>query len=501
MNSPKQPQVPVKSRLNLPVILVILVGSAVYLVLMNALEPYPREGWISSDPESQRLLANTLARTSVTLISTVFACLFLAIPITASMYTPQLIHIFVRSRANRLMLGLFVFSACHSVWLSRVAGSDPAPLFHLILSLCLVLLTLVLLLPYLFSVFRFLEPTTIIALVSRDVLQLMRHPKRKCDEKCRDGLMHGVRNLGNIVLRALDRADRNTAIEAVEALDHCAVRYLSYKHLRPTDWFRVRPAQFPGLSKPAAGLVERDRTWFEMELMLQLSRAYDAALAKVHDVISAISRTQRHLALLAAEKKDRGGLDLSLRFFNNFLREAVKSRDIHAIYDLLFQYRRVAERLWEAYPQKVLQIGEYLGYYARMALEADLPFAHDLVAYDLGHVITSVEPKEPEFSLLLELYLNPRNPTDGNLDSGITAGLFKARLLTAAKLLERGNRGAAERIVRSLKEIVGQIPKFTGEQLLEETEEFFWEVTDRQQNLDYVPPAARPFVREVLARL
>ncbi len=501
MNSLKQRSFPIKSRLNLPVILAILAASGIYLALMNLLEPLPEGGWIAADAESRRLLANGLSRTAVTLITTVFACLFLAIPITANMYTPQLIHLFMRSGANRLMLGLFVFSAGHAVWLGRIAGSEPAPLIHLIFSLILVLLTLALLLPYMFSVFHFLEPTTIIALVSRDVVRLMRRSIKNPDETHREGLVNGVRNLGNIVLRALDRADRNTAIEAVEALDHCAVRYLNCKRQWPAEWFSVRHAQFPGLSKPAAKLLEQDRTWFEMELMLQLSRAYDAALAKVHDVISAISRTQRNLALLAAEKQDRGVLDLSLRFFNNFLREAVKSRDIHAIYDLLFQYRRMAERLWEAYPRKVLQIGTYLDYYAGMALAADLPFAHDLVAYDLGHILTSVEPKQPEYGQLLELYLKRPKPVKDNGNHGLTEGLFKARLLTAARLHERGNHEAAEQVEQGLKELAVALPKATGERLLEETEEFFWEVTDRQQNLDYVPPSTRPFVREVLDRL
>ena len=341
-------------------VIIITVCVAVYLYALNIIEPIARDSFLPSDPESRALLANGLSRTAVTLISTVFGCLFLAIPITANMYTPQLINLFVRSGTNQIVLGIYIFSAGQAVWVSRVAGHVTTPKYQLGLSFFLVLFTLILLLPYLFSVLRFLEPKTIIERVGRQTITLMGAPHKGKAANAQRRLAEGVRNLGNIVLRALDRSDRNVASAGVEALDRAAEAYLFTKDRHRQTWFSIDASHFPGFSREAIHLVNRDRIWVEMEILLQMNRAYSAALAKVPDVISAISRSHRHFALAAAERNDLGSLDLALRFFNNYLREAIKSKDIHAFYDLLYQYRLTAEKIWEPYPQRALQIGKTL---------------------------------------------------------------------------------------------------------------------------------------------
>ena len=67
--------------------LVVLAIGATFLVFLFLLEMVDGTGeWVLApeNPRGSYMLANTLARTSVALISTVFASLFLAIPLTAS---------------------------------------------------------------------------------------------------------------------------------------------------------------------------------------------------------------------------------------------------------------------------------------------------------------------------------------------------------------------------------------------------------------------------------
>ncbi|MCA9321556.1 MAG: DUF2254 domain-containing protein, partial [Planctomycetes bacterium] len=132
---------------------------------------------ISSDPKDFSVIASTLARTSVTLISTVFACLFLAIPLTANMFTPQIIENFWRAKTNRLVLGLYVFSAGNAIWLSSLASTEPRRV-HIYVSYVLVIITLIVLLPYLFSIFRLIDPNSIVRRVAWNVRQAMRAPVR-----------------------------------------------------------------------------------------------------------------------------------------------------------------------------------------------------------------------------------------------------------------------------------------------------------------------------------
>lgn len=488
----------------------VAAAAVVCWLLLQWLEGWPSNGLIPSDPADQRLLINVLSRTATALISTVFACLFLAVPLTANMYTPQLIDLFVRSGTNRIVLIIFVLSAAHAVWTAHLPLTTGAEV-HLGIALFLTLVSLALLLPYMFYVFRFLDPGAIIQRLSKEAIGAMQ-PNRPLltDHKIRlSGWLH---NLGNVVLRALDRADRDVAIEAVAALEHCATTYLREKNRYDHTWFEIDEHHFAGFSTEALALVNRERVWVEMDIMQQLSRGFSAAMAKSPDVISAISRSQRHIAMAAAEGEDHGALDLALRFFNNFLRESIKRRDNHAVYDLLYEYRMTAINLVAQRPDQCVVMAKRLGYYAHMAGETGLAFARDLMAYDLGRVIEAAAselqppplettPSQPpgitpdRLGQLVDHFLAV---SDLPTHRGTAPGLIKARLITAAGLRYRGCLDAASRIENTLAKSHSQETKRLGQQLLTQTDAYFWEVTDRQQNLDYVPAKLLPHLQEII---
>jgi hypothetical protein len=445
------------------------------------------------------MLANLESRAAVALISAVFASLFLAIPLTASMYTPQLIELFVSSWVNRIMLSLFVSSAGLSVWNGYMAGAGTIPRFSLLLSMGLLLTSIILLLPYLFFVFRFLDPDTIIARVAETVIRAMEPRPRGSIRRRQHELSSRIHQLGNIILRALDRADREVALAAVAALERCAAAYFKVEDRHPDAWFTVDSSQFPGLSREAVALVNRQHIWVEMELLRQLARAYEAALAKVPDVLSAISRIDRHFALVASFRDDTAALELAIRFFNNFLREAIKRRDLRAVFDVLYQYRLLGIELWPSRPALVVRIARHLDYYGRMAAMAGIGFAQELVAYDLGAIVAyAVAHEKPWVELLLKVFLQMRRPGAPSVAAGLSPGLFKARLILAATLMEGRRSDLVGRIQQSLLGVSMDLVRQAREDLLGDVDECFWEVTDRQVNLDYLTPSRKQHVASIL---
>ncbi|MEE9394072.1 MAG: DUF2254 family protein [Planctomycetota bacterium] len=453
---------------------------------------------VSQTVEGQRAMVNNLSRTAVTLISTVFACLFLAIPLTANIYTPQLISLFVKSWTNRVILSFFVLNALFVLSLTRRSVDVDVPDYQFLLARLLVYATLILIIPYLFSVFRFLDPKMIIARVAADAMAGMEgRPGRTLNSR-RDLVSQRIRQLGNIALKALERSDREVALSAVRALEDCDKYYLSLKPKLPDRWFEIDVDHFPGLSLDAYELVKEDRTWVEMEVQRQFGRAYSAALAKVPDVISAISRAQGLLALAAAQCKDSGSLDLAGRHFNNFLREAVKKKDIHAIYDLLYQYRLLARNLWEHCPERVIKIAGYLNYYAGLAVQSGMPFARELVAHDVGLLLTEVADDSKEFEELVTTYLNLGQPASGET---MDLGILKARLVAASRLANLGrSKASVARIEETLRPHSALIDSAQAE-LLGPRERWFWEVTDRQRDFNYLEDDERKELKEFLKRL
>ncbi|MEZ6194115.1 MAG: DUF2254 family protein [Planctomycetota bacterium] len=498
MPSRETPTIRSPRQLSLPAFLFLLLAFFGFIAAINGWE-YGRILEISEDPGDKRAMLSNLARSSTTLISTVFACLFLAIPLTANMYTPQLLDLFVGSWTNRLVLLFYVFSAAYSISLGRVSRGVDVPSWHFKLAEIVVLVSMVLLLPYLFSVFRFLDPNTIVRRVGARAMRALDPGASGRIADRRDELTRRIRQLGNIALKSLERSDRDVALAAGSALDTCASRYLELKPEHGEAWFRVGPDQFPGLAREALEFVNDDRVWVEMEIQRELNRAFTAALAKVPDVISAISRAQRHTAVEASRRGDRGALELALRHFNNFLREAVKRRDIHAIYDLLYQFRMLGEELWERDAARVVKAARHLDYYGRLARDTGVGFAYDLVAYDLGALAAAVPSTgDGDLSALVDVFLEVGRGRDG---SELAPGVFKARLVTAALMRERDRVELAERIEATLGGSGSAQWEIAERDVLGDTEPWFWEVTDRMRDLNYLPESARRHVREELDRL
>jgi hypothetical protein len=86
----------------------------------------------------------------------------------------------------------------------------------------------------------------------------------------------------------------------------------------------------------------------------------------------------RYVGEAALAGSDREVLVLTIKFMNTYLRSALNARDVRTAYNVLNQYRQLAESLLatrNAWPQAVLaDIAEHFKYYARLAHGIGLGF-------------------------------------------------------------------------------------------------------------------------------
>src|SRR4029450_2910970 len=79
----------------------------------------------------------------------------------------------------------------------------------------------------------------------------------------------------------------------------------------------------------------------------------------------------RYVGEAALAASDREVLTLTVKFMNTYLRAALNARDVRTAYNVLNQYRQLAESLLvtrSAWPQGVLaDIAGHFKYYARLA--------------------------------------------------------------------------------------------------------------------------------------
>jgi hypothetical protein len=299
-----------------------------------------------------------------------------------------------------------------------------------------------------------------------------------------------VGQIGTIVIKSLDRNDRDVAAEGAWAIKVLLDHYAKYKPRMPKEWFVVDRADFVGLSDEALEMLSEGKTWFEMKCLLQLEHGFLRALHGASDTVSTFSDATRVIGVRAVEHRDEQALRLAIRFFNNYLREAIKARNLRAVYDVFHQYRRLGRELGDR-PELLREVGRHFSYYAGMARTYGMVFAPQLAIFDLGFVTRrAFERASPAGADLLRevLALPHRTGTDVHSMAVkaklILGGFFVANKLSAEAELVRKNLGDVDAVEIERAEV----------ELLAADRSFF-EVTDRQLNLEYVPPERREPLR------
>ncbi|MEO7732408.1 MAG: DUF2254 family protein [Kofleriaceae bacterium] len=438
-------------------------------------------------------ILSPMARAYNNLLAMLMATIGLAVPLTATMHTPKLIEMFLRDRVNRYVLSFMAFGAAHTLWVDYMIGPKFAPTWSIALSVYMAMAGWALLIPYFFYVVRFVDPSRLLVRLREDVTSLIvRVADRRGDPmEAQTVLSVRVGQIGTIVIKSLDRNDRDVAAEGAWAIKVLLDHYAKYKARMPKEWFVVDRADFVGLSDEALEMLSEGKTWFEMKCLLQLEHGFLRALHGASDTVSTFSDATRVIGVRAVEHHDEQALRLAIRFFNNYLREAIKARNLRAVYDVFHQYRRLGRELGDR-PELLREVGRHFSYYAGMARTYGMVFAPQLAIFDLGFVTRrAFERASPAGADLLREVLALPHRTGSDVHSMAV----KAKLILGGFFV--GNKLIAEaELVRKNLNDVDAVEIERAETELLAADRSFFEVTDRQLNLEYVPPERREPLRK-----
>lgn len=455
--------------------------------------------WVTKNNPKLVDVLSPMARAYNNVLAMLLATIGLAIPLTANMHTPKLIEMFLRDRTNQIMLVLCAFGAANVLFVAWMISPDFAPIWAIRFAVFGVLLGWAALIPYFFYVVRFLDPSDILRRLKEDICEQVEQGLAGADtEECQDIIHERLQQIGTIVLKSIDRADRGVVQEGIWSLKQILDYYAPKKASLPECWYKVDRKDFVGLSAEAIEIINEDRTWLEHKVLHQLYLAYQGGLPKSPDAISSISDATRVIAAKTAERGDERALMLAVRFFNNYLREAIKRKDTHAIYDLFYQYRLVARDCGEGRPELLKQFGNYFRYYSQSAAQNGMPFVSQFVSFDLSWIVRrAYESKSPAASKLLDDLLVIDHLAYGK----VVAMVAKAKILLGGFFVEAGQTEEADRVRKNLSNAPAAELAKVGQDLLEVQERCYWEVTDRQVNFEWMAPERREKVRAFLDSL
>jgi len=433
-----------------------------------------------------------IARAYNNLLAMLIATIGFAIPLTANMHTPKLIEMFLRDRINRLVLTFIAFGAAHVLWVSYIIGPAFAPTWAVAGAVYTALVGWAVLIPYFFYVVRFVDPSRLVTRLRDASTRIVeRSGRRKLDPaETQQELSTRIGQIGTITIKSLDRNDRDVAAEGAWALKLLLDHYGRHKAQMPREWFTVDRSHFVGFSEKALDMLIEARTWYEMKVLQQLELAFLRAMHGPTDTVAVFSDALRVIASRSHERHDEQALRLAVRFFNNFLREAIRRGELRAVYDVLHQYRQLAKTIVER-DDLVIEIGRHFTYYAGMARTYGMVFAPQLAVFDLGWITRrAYDSQRRAAPTLLEQVLALPHRTGADVHSMAV----KAKLILGAYFIETEREAEADLVRKNLRDVDADELVRAEADLLSADRSFF-EVTDRQHNLEYVPPARRDSLR------
>jgi len=449
---------------------------------------------LSLSSAQAQALASSVSRALNNLLAMVLAFIALAVPLTANMYTPRLIEIFMTDRINLAALLFYALMAANAIFVQGLPAVTAAPTAQYAVIWTSGVIGFAVLVPYYFYVLGFLDPDTIIARIgARIAREYASFAEGVVDMDGAQRRLHArILHLGNVALRAIDRNDRDVALSSLRAMRRAVTQYAHVKETCPAAWFQAPQELFVGMSREAVELVSRERVWVEHRALGQLLLAYNAALGRMQDAVSVISDATREIALQAREDGDVALVTLAVRYFNTFVRSAIGRRDLHAMNDAFYQYRRLACELLADRPDLGLRVAKHVKYYADFARHERVPYAYELAAYELAAVVEAAYAAGSSVrEELLRLFLT--------FDAeGATVRLTTAKAVLAGFFAESGRTEELALVSAALARAPDEHLEAARRNLTETTDPVFWEITARQRNLDYVEPPRREAIALVL---
>jgi hypothetical protein len=483
-------------------VVAVLYGVDHYLNSAGAAGPIAH--YLRFDSESVSNSIGVLSSIIAAVLGIIITVVSIVVQLAATRYTPAITEMFFRTRSNRAVFSLYIIGCVMGFWTAFAVGTDWVPRVSLIAMLFVATLGFLLMGPYFAFVFRSLAPQNVVARIERDARRCATGERRRMPAADRqERALQLTEQLTDIAINSVSQKDKIIATACVDSLRDLARAYLEAKSAQELAWYELGPAirgnpDFASMADDSVAELQTARTWFEFKVLRQYQSIYTEALGTMRDINYVIAINTRQLAEGAMRHSDSEALQLTIKFFNTFLRATLNQGDVRTAYTILNQYRIMAE--------SVLQVGDgitaiaianHIKYYGHLSYQKRLAFVTETVAYDLGvlcevahDIASSVEPA------LLDIFLEVDPKTsEGDVQETSLRGVRKAQLKLATYYLQVGAEALARRIWDDMREDRADRLGSIRDELLEVHSKDFWEISDRGGNFDYLPPERKEKLR------
>jgi hypothetical protein len=463
------------------------------------------------DPETMQNALGSLAQVIAAVLAIAITVVSIVVQLAANRYTSRVADMFFRDPTNLAVMGFFVVACIEALWVSMTVTKDYVPQTTVAVTLVMATASLLILVPYFAYVFAFLDPGKVIARIGAQTLASAR--ARAGNDGSRDvetrqaQTVSGMEQLAGIAVNALAQNDKVIATDATAALRRVLVDYLPGKAQLEPAWFdvgaglRANP-DFVAMAGDSVDELGRDRVWLEWKGLRQLQEVFGEALDKMPEMAHLCAIETRYVgeaALGGADRPDQAVLTLTIKFMNTFLRAALNARDVRTAYNVLNQYRQLAESMLRAgdFAGGLEEIAGYFRYYAQLAHRTGLGFVTETAAYDLSALCEAAsEAGAPAHDRLLAILLDIDKEAETTAQERALRGVRKAQAKLAAYYLVHDMTARARAIHDDMAHESPERLRSIRDEMLSVTSKQFWEVVDRGTNFDYLDDTRKEKLRE-----
>ncbi len=439
-----------------------------------------------------------LSRSHTQLVALMFICIAVAVPVTASQYTPKLLRVFLADRMHVAVLSTYSMAAVHAHWVQFMSREGLVSMTLITAIIITNTIAFIMVVPYFFYVIEFLEPQSLVtrirAQATRALLRAHRSPRSQ--ERAKSDLAHALHDLGSLVLKSVGGTGRESAALGIVAIREMLQEYGADKGALPRTWFEATKAEFRGLSREALQFTTAERCWVEVAALRDLGRAFDAAVTGMPDAVVLIADTVRGIGEDANVRDDIPVLDNAVRAMNSMLRSAINARNPRAIFDVLLQYEALAEVCLDRRCDLAGDIAAYYGHYGQRARRVGMEFIPELFVYDLGTLLRTAAERK---SLAKDRIVDGVLVLVANLSTAPTVPLACALMVIQGSTRYDLPIEDLDRLLTALLKLPESVIEQAMAILDATVSPRYHELSSRQVDVNFLPPQDLEYVQQRIA--
>src|SRR6266581_6055725 len=390
-------------------------------------------------------------------LSIVILVVVFGIQMTSSRYSPRIIGLFTTNPLNAIVLGFALASILYTILVRGEVKTNYVPMWSVAAAVVLGVINFAIVFPYIGYIFAVMRAETLVNSIRGHARRHLANAVRGNHiGKYRNHLLTSINQVTDIALGSVQLGDMPVCLLVIGVLgEFLAQDYSKVKKGFGPEWFQVGHPELPGDSDQIVAEVNRAHTWVEYTVFSSFVHLVGLTPAHRKEAVHAIAVATRDIGLAAIDRGDPEVAELTVRFFNTYLRAALNQSAPTFASTTMNEYRRFAIGALEWRPDISVEAASHVLRYGRHFDEAGMPAIFGAAAEDVADLAIEAWSRDTEVTRrlarllvrnLLDLIPNAR-PIGLN-------GLFKA----VAKLTFWAMAAEQREIARSLVEGVAAAP-------------------------------------------